>query len=59
MTVKQAASIARKSPSTIRRWLKTGKLRGKLFQRVLPRAQLGSPRIWLVEKESLMKLLKG
>ena len=49
--VQEAAQLLKKSQSTIRRWLKDGRLEGKLFTRKRPVFQIGSPRKWLVKKE--------
>jgi len=51
--VQEAAQLLKKSPSTIRRWLKNGRLEGKLFIRKRPVFQTGSPRKWFIEGESI------
>lgn len=51
--VEEAAGQLQKSTSTIRRWLKDGRLKGKLFVRGRRYFNGGSPRKWLVKKESV------
>lgn len=51
--VQEAAQLLKKSPSTIRRWLKESRLEGKLFVRERPEFQTGSPRKWFVSEESI------
>jgi hypothetical protein len=50
--VLEAAQLLEKSPSTIRNWLNSGRLKGKLFMRKRPDVQAGSPKKWLVSKEN-------
>ena len=52
----EAADLLNKSSSTIRRWLKDGRLEGKLFLREWPRFQIGSPRKWLTDEESIRNM---
>jgi len=54
--VQEAAQLLKKSPSTIKRWLKKGRLEGKLFVRERRVFCGGSPRKWLVKRE-LIKLI--
>jgi len=51
--VQEATQLLKKSPSTIIRWLKEGRLEGKLFVRERPEFQTGSPRKWFVSEESI------
>jgi len=46
--VQEAAKLLDRSVSTVRKWLKAGRLKGQLFVRGRSRFQLGSPRKWLV-----------
>ena len=56
MDVGEAARELSVSPSTIRRWLRGGKLKGRLFVRGRRVYQLGSPRKWFVERVSVEEL---
>ncbi len=51
--VQETAKLLKKSTSTIRRWLKEGRLEGKLFVREQLVFWGGSPRKWLVKRESI------
>ena len=56
--VKYAARSLKKSQSTIRRWLRDGRLEGKLFIHERPGFQLGAPQKWFVNDESIESLSK-
>ena len=51
--VQEAATLLKRSSSTVRRWLKSDRLKGNLFMRQRFEFQSGSPRKWLVSKESI------
>ena len=56
--VQEAAQLLKRSMSTIRRWLKTGRLVGKLFIRERPEFQSGSPKKWFVSEEAIELMSK-
>jgi hypothetical protein len=55
--VNEASKILRVSPSTIRRRIKNGSLKGRLFKRQRVSWQNGPPKIYFVDIESV-KVLK-
>ncbi len=56
--VQEAAELLKKSPSTIRKWLKVGRLDGKLFIRERLEFQSGSPKKWFVSEKSIKLMNK-
>ena len=54
--VDEAAQELLVSPSTIRRWLKTGRLSGEVFSQGRPSYGLPSPRKYHITRESVAEL---
>ena len=54
--VREATQLLKKSPSTIRRWLKDGHLEGKLLIRGRPEFQAGPLYKSFIEKESIKSI---
>jgi len=54
----EAAKIANVSPSTIRRWIKEGKIKGIKLEMGRSEFVYGPRRIWLVIRESLENYLQ-
>ena len=52
-TVKEAAQILGRCPATIRSWIKSGKIKGKLFKLERKKFAYGPRRIYFIEKESV------
>jgi excisionase family DNA binding protein len=56
-TVKEVSKMLGISESTVRRWIKSGKLKGRLFEQGRFTGDVAASRIYFIEKESVNKVL--
>lgn len=60
VTVKEASNILDVSESTIRRWIKKGKLEGYLFKQIRsPKGGLPAPNTYFIKRESVESQLSN
>jgi hypothetical protein len=58
-TVAEVGRILGISESTVRRWIKIGKLKGRLFEQRRFTGNVAARRIYFIEKESVNKMVEG